>query len=463
MNRFFILSLLCPLLFFSCNRKHEIKKPNIIFLLTDDQRADALGVAGNSIVLTPNIDKLANEGVRFSNAFVTTSICCVSRASIFSGQYMHRHGIEGFVTSFSDSAWAETYPALLKKAGYKTGFIGKFGVGEESDMPKETFDYWKGFGGQGYYENEDDEGNFIHLTKKMGNQAIEFIQSYAGGEEPFCLQVSFKAPHCQDGDLRQFIFDQSYANVLAETTIPEQPTNKDEYYEMFPEEWRKNNEARARWEIRFSTPEKYQEMVKGYYRLIYGVDVVVGRIRNELEKLGIDKNTVIVFSGDNGFYLGEHGLAGKWFGHEESIRVPLLVYDPRNSHAGTVLDKMALNIDIAPTILELAGVETPSQMQGESLVSLINNQNKEWRTEFFYEHYILKQGDVCIIPGSEGVVGPDFKYIRYMKEPGQYIYEELYDRNNDKQEIHNLADEQEFAELKNEFKKKTEEYIQKLR
>jgi len=462
MKQLFFLCFFSSLILFGCTQKENQSKPNIIFLLTDDQRADALGVAGNRFVETPNLDKLANEGARFSNAYVTTSICCVSRASIFSGQFMRRHGIEDFVTGFSDTAWAGTYPALLKQAGYKTGFIGKFGVGEEKDMPTETFDYWKGFGGQGKYENEDDEGNFIHLTEKMGNQAIEFIQNYSG-DGPFCLSVSFKAPHCQDGDLRQFIFDQNYANVLAGTTIPERETNKEEYYEMFPEEWRKDNEARTRWELRFSTPEKYQEMVKGYYRLIYGADVVVGRIRSELEKLGLDKNTVIVFSGDNGFYLGEHGLAGKWYGHEESIRVPMLVYDPRNPHAGKVLEQMALNIDIAPTILELAGIEKPSQMQGESLLPLINNQNTGWRTGFFYEHYILKRGDVCIIPGSEGVVGKDYKYIRYMKEPGKYIYEEMYDRNNDKQEINNLAEDSNFSELKNSYIKKTEDYRQTLK
>lgn len=463
MKQFFILCLLSILFLPACNQKEEPIAPNIIFLLTDDQRADALGVAGNKIIVTPNLDKLANEGVRFSNAYVTTSICCVSRASIFSGQFMHRHRIEDFVTSFSNDAWMETYPALLKQAGYKTGFIGKFGVGEEKDMPKATFDYWKGFGGQGVYENKDDEGNFIHLTEKMGNQAIEFIQNYSGSKAPFCLSVSFKAPHCQDGDLRQFIFDQNYANVLDKTTIPEKETNKDEYYKMFPEEWRKDNEARARWEIRFSTPEKYQEMVKGYYRLIYGVDVVVGRIRSELEKLGLDKNTVIVFTGDNGFYLGEHGLAGKWYGHEESIRVPMFVYDPRNPHSGEVLDQMVLNIDIAPTILEWAGIEKPAQMQGESLSQIINNKNTDWRTEFFYEHYILKRGNVCIIPGSEGIVGSDYKYIRYMKEPGKYIYEEMYDRKKDKLEINNLADNPEYSELKKTLIQETDDYIRKLR
>jgi len=446
----------------SCGRNEPETKPNIIFILTDDHRADALGAAGNKIIKTPNLGKLANDGIRFSNAFVTTSICCVSRAGIFSGQYMRRHGIEDFNTSFLDEAWSETYPALLRAAGYKTGFIGKFGVGVEKDMPVQTFDYWKGFGGQGRYETEDENGNFIHLTEKMGNQAVEFIRSFAG-DDPFCLSVSFKAPHCQDGDPRQFIFDPEYKDLLASVEIPPEPTNEDSYYEIFPEEWRRDNEARERWKIRFSTPEKYQEMVKGYYRLIYGVDVVVGRIRAELESLGLSDNTVIIFTGDNGFYLGEHGLAGKWYGHEESIRVPMMIYDPRKPGKGKVLPQMVLNIDIAPTILEIAGIEIPHGMQGESLVKLASGVTADWRTEFFYEHYILKRQDICIIPGSEGVVGEEYKYIRYMKEPGKYIYEELYDRENDSSEINNLAANPAFSDLKESFVKKTDNYMQTLK
>jgi arylsulfatase A-like enzyme len=462
MSRILPFILILILLFVSCGIKEEETRPNIIFLLTDDHRADALGAAGNRIIQTPNLDKLANDGIRFSNAFVTTSICCVSRASIFSGQYMRRHGIDNFGTSFSDEAWSRSYPALLKAAGYKTGFIGKFGVGVEKDMPKETFDYWKGFGGQGRYETEDENGNFIHLTEKMGNQAIEFIRSFAG-DDPFCLSVSFKAPHCQDGDPRQFIFDPEYKDLLASVEIPPEPTNQDSFYEIFPEEWRQDNEARERWKIRFSTPEKYQEMVKGYYRLIYGVDVVVGRIRAELEFLGLAGNTVIIFTGDNGFYLGEHGLAGKWYGHEESIRVPMMIYDPRKPGRGTVLSQMVLNIDVAPTILEISGIEKPRGMQGESLVKLTDGESTDWRNEFFYEHYILKSRDICIIPGSEGVVGEDYKYIRYMKEPGKYIYEELFDRNNDSSEIDNLALNPSFTDLKEPFVRKTEKFILKLK
>jgi arylsulfatase A-like enzyme len=290
------------------------RRPNIVFLLTDDQRWDTLGCMGNRIIQTPNIDEMAAGGVRFVNMFVTTSICATSRASIFSGQYARRHGIHDFVTGFSGEAWEHTYPAQLKKAGYRLGLVGKYGVGRDQDFHKDTFDYWQGIPGQPKYEQKDQDGNYRHLTRMLGEQSLEFLQ---GGtkEQPFCLSVSFKAPHVQDEDTRQFIYDPAYKDLYQDVTIPAPRTATDKHLQALPEFVRDDETtARVRWKMRFSTPEKYQEMVKGYYRLITGVDVVVGRIRQELDRLGLADNTIILFTGDNGFFLGEHGLAGKWYG-----------------------------------------------------------------------------------------------------------------------------------------------------
>ncbi len=341
-------------------------RPNIIFLLTDDQRADAMGCAGNPIIHTPNIDDVAKNGVLFKNAFVTTSICASSRASILSGQWTRRHKINDFGTHFSEAALAQTYPMLLRKAGYRLGFIGKYGVGPKRDLPVDEYDYWRGFPGQGRYEHKDKDGNYKHLTQIMGEQAIEFLRS-CSKDKPFCLSVSFKAPHVQDGDPRQFIYDRAYKNLYKDVTIPSPKTAERRYFEALPE-FLQTSEARRRWQIRFSTPAKFQESVKSYYRLVTGVDVVIGKIRDELKRLSFDDNTIIMFTGDNGFYLGEYGLAGKWFPHEESIRVPLVIFDPRASRSrrGVSCEQMALNVDIAPTILELAGVKVPQQMQGRS-------------------------------------------------------------------------------------------------
>ncbi|MBN2029141.1 sulfatase [bacterium] len=422
------------------------EQPNIIFLLTDDQRWDTMGCMGNPIVQTPNMDTLANQGVLFKNAFVTTAICGASRASILTGQYERCHGVIGF-GALSDEANANTYPLLLKNAGYIIGFIGKYGV---ENPPIDRFDYWKATTGQPVYENWDENGNYKHHTRICCENTLEFL-NMCTKNQPFCLSVSFKAPHVQDGDLRQFIYDPVYKDLYKDIEIPMPRTADDKYfYDVFPEFFTKNNEARLRWDIRFSTPEKFQESVKGYYRLITGVDVVIGEIRKELEKCELADNTIIILMGDNGFYLGEHGMAGKWYGHEESIHVPLLIYDPRlpKSLRGQKREEMALNIDIAPTLLEIADMDIPETMQGESLVPVIMGKSPEWREEFFYEHHFEYQ----TIPKSEGVVTRRYKYLRYIEsEP---LFEELYDLNRDPHEEHNLANDPEYQTILTEMREK---------
>jgi len=431
------------------------KRPNIIFLLTDDQRADAMGCAGNPIIHTPNIDGMAKNGVLFKNAFVTTSICASSRASIFAGQWTRRHGIIDFGTHFSEAALAQTYPMLLRKAGYRLGFIGKYGVGPKRDLPVDEYDYWRGFPGQGRYEHKDKDGNYKHLTQIMGEQSIEFLRG-CSKDKPFCLSVSFKAPHVQDGDPRQFIYDRAYKNLYKDVTIPSPKTAERRYFEALPE-FLQTSEARRRWQIRFSTPAKFQESVKSYYRLITGVDVVIGRIRDELKRLNFDDNTIIMFTGDNGFYLGEYGLAGKWFPHEESIHVPLVVFDPRASRSrrGVSCEQMALNVDIAPTILEMAGVKVPEQMQGRSLLPLLKGRKPKWRTEFFYEHPFKHK----TIARTEALRTQRWKYARYI----DFDYEELYDLKNDPQETVNLAKDERYRQTLTSLRRRCNELAEKAK
>lgn len=432
---FLVCVLFCAMWVVGCNggeQAVDTQPPNLIFLLTDDQRWDALGYAGNSIIQTPNMDALAAGGLYFPNAYVTTAICSVSRASIFSGQYARRHGIHGFATSFSDSAFAQTYPMLLKEAGYRVGFIGKYGVGREA--PEAAFDDWYGFNGQGYYEGEDENGDPQHLTARMGAQAKTFLAAQAK-DQPFSLSISFKAPHVQDQDPRQFVYDPAYADLYQTDTIPLPETAADRYFEAFPEFFTANNEGRHRWEKRFATPEAYQTSVKGYYRLVTGIDRVLGDLREELDKQGFSDNTVIILMGDNGFFLGEHGLAGKWYGYEESIRVPFFVYDPRllAPARGQTFEEMVLNIDVAPTLLDLAGIPIPEGMQGRSVFELVRGTATDWRTAFFYEHLF----DYEPIPKSEGVVSLTEKYLRYVEQDP--VYEELFDLVQDPHETSNLA------------------------
>lgn len=410
-------------------------KPNIIFLLTDDQRWDALGAMGNSIIITPHLDSLAHAGVLFQNAYVTTSICCTSRASILTGQYGSRHGIHNFSKDFTAAQVSDIYPTVLKENGYEIGFIGKFGVGHHP--PDSIFDYLvdtEEGRSQPNYLITGAHGGKIHDTDTIGRAIQEFLRRYGHGTKPFCLSVSFKAPHEQDGHPPKYIIQPRYKHYYQHVTIPTPVTASPQYWEQFPDFFRtEKNIARVRWEGLFSTPADYQSNVKDYYRLITGVDDVVGEMSAILRQLGIDSNTVIIFMGDNGFFLGEHQLEGKWYGYEESIRVPLFIFDPRlpDKIRQTRPRQIALNIDVAPTILAVAGVPVPKGMQGVNLIDVVENKIPA-RKDFFYQHYFLGSPR---IPKEEGVVTRDFKYMKYI----EHDYEELFDITHDPHETDNLA------------------------
>ncbi|MDP7306041.1 MAG: sulfatase-like hydrolase/transferase, partial [Roseibacillus sp.] len=247
-----------------------------------------------------------------------------------------------------------------------------------------------------------------------------------------CLSVSFKAVHCQDGAKRQFPPDKRDEKMFADITIPSAPLSDPAIFQSLHEPL-KTSESRRRWEIRFS-PKLFQDTVKDYYRLLFGVDRELGRLRKELKKLGVADNTVIIFTSDHGFYLGERGLAGKWFAHEESIRIPLIIHDPRQREKRTQpLTELVLNIDFAPTILSYAGLPAPKSMQGRSLTPLLAKSSRDWRSDFFYEHHFIPNR----LPESEAVRGQRWKYIHWLApKPG---VEELYDLAKDPLERTNLA------------------------
>jgi len=404
------------------------ERPNVIFLLTDDQRWDALGAAGNPVIQTPNLDRLAAQGVLFENAFVTTSICATSRASIITGQYARRHGVWDFQKTLSPSQLSESYLGVLRAAGYRLGFIGKWGIGSP---PVDLFDYNRAFGGQGQYFVEVDGVN-RHLTSIMADQAIEFIRTMAP-ETPFCLSISFKAPHVQDSyDLSRppFPYDPALDDLYADARIEVPRTATQNHFDRLPT-FLKDSENRMRWAVRFWGPQRYQDSVKGYFRLISGVDIAVGRILKELQDRSLSDDTVVIFTSDNGFLLGEYGLAGKWLPYEASIRVPLIIFDPRLQEGESGRRKeLALNVDVAPTILELAGLQVPEAMQGRSLVPLIRSSERFWRTDFFYEHLF----EHSRIPPVEALRTSHWKYVRYLRPER----EEFYDLNADPFEETNL-------------------------
>lgn len=440
-----------------CNTaRAEERRPNIIFILADDQRWDSLGCMGNPIIRTPHIDHLAAEGALFQNAFCTTSICAISRASFLTGQYERRHGIDNFAKTLTPEQFAKTFPALLRAAGYRTGFVGKWGIGKE--LPANEYDYFTGYAGQGRYFPKGREGESgVHLTDKIGGEALEFLDGCTA-DQPFCLQVSHKAPHCQDGDPWPFQPAPRFNDLFADVQIPLAPTATESQFAALPE-FLQTSEARNRWQIRFATPELYQKSVKDYYRLIAGIDDTVGDIVSKLREKNLADNTVIIYTSDNGFYLGEHGLAGKWFMHEESIRLLLIIHDGRRPHMQprSSVEQLVLNIDIAPTICELVGVDVPDEMQGRSLVPLLDGEPpSDWRDDFFYEHRFAHK----TIPQTEGVRNQRWKYTRYISvDP---VYEELFDLQSDPHEENNLASEKDYATILDEMRSRCEQLRQQV-
>jgi arylsulfatase A-like enzyme len=403
-------------------------RPNIIFLLTDDQRFNTLGAMGDPIIKTPEIDALQKQGVIFDNAYATTAICFASRSTIFSGQHVSRNGFNGFTSIFSATALAETYPLLLRKSGYQTGFIGKWGLG--NPLPTSSFDNWYGFAGQGDYEIKANGVVVQHLTSKMGDQAVEFLGTTARSK-PFCLSISFKAPHIQDGDPRQFIPDSVDMGLYTSDIFRNPPNSDPTFYNGLPSFLRDTTmELRKRWLLEYKTSAMFQESMKNYYRLISGVDHVVGRLRKKLAEIGADQNTVIVFSSDHGMFIGDRGYAGKWMAYEPSIRVPMIIYDPRLpvEKKGRRFKEMVLNMDIPETILSIAGVAVPAGMQGADMLTLVNGTAKEWRSEFFFDHTFIPNA----APPSQAVVGSRYKYIVYTEQKPPY--EELYDLQSDPNE-----------------------------
>ena len=404
-------------------------QPNIIFILTDDQRWDALGFAGNSIIQTPEMDRLAREGVYFENAFVTTPICAASRASILTGLYERTHGYTFGQGDIKQAYMDQSYPVKLREGGYHTGFFGKFGVNYPGfrTLFSEGDDYDRNgnFKDRRGYFYKTLGADTVHLTRYTAQQAIDFIQK-APAEKPFMLSLSFSAPHAHDPAELQYFWSPEYEELYENVTIPE-PVMREESFFLAQPEYVRTGENRTRWHWRYDNPEKYQHSVKGYYRMISEVDTEIGKIRKALEAKGLDENTVIILMGDNGYFLGERQLAGKWLMYENSLRVPLIVYDPRQI-GGQRMQSFALNIDVPATILDMAGIPAPDSWQGKSLFS----KELEQRNEFLTEHL----WQTPIIAPSEAIRTERWKYFRYINDPSR---EELYDLHSDPLEKNNLA------------------------
>lgn len=440
-------------------------QPNILFILADDVRNTSLGCAGHPIIQTPNIDRLAHNGVRFENAFVNSAICMASRATIFTGLTETSHGYTGAgwpATPVIPPDVDSSFPVLLKKAGYRTGYFGKqhvaFQEGNASAIGR-MFDDFEEIWRAPYLKKQSD-GSLRHTAELIGDRSEDFLKSQSKNQ-PFCLYMAFNIAHAEDGDHRpgigHFPWPKSVDGMYEEVEIPAPRLGDQKYFEVQPK-FMKKSLNRKRWFWRWDTPEKYETNMRAMFRMLTGMDQVIGRVLQTLEEQGLAENTVVIFTADNGYYMGDRGFAGKWSHYEQSLRVPMIVYDPRlpEGQRRRVIPQLAVNIDLPSTILDLAGVSLPEKYQGRSLLPLVEGKKPAgWRSDFFCEHHM----NYRTIPKWRGVRGEQFTYACYY-EQGDQGYEFLHDLEADPDQFENLAFNPEYKAVLAKMRERCEHFVE---
>lgn len=445
-----ILAIFCLLV--AALSVHAAERPNLIVMMTDDQRHDSMSCAGNTVLQTPNMDRLAAEGLRFRNMFVTNSLCSPSRATLLTGLYSHVHG----VIDNKQRQIAADQPLvsdLLRQAGYEVAFCGKSHVA--GALRDRQWDYYFGFRGQGSYlepkiaEGVDGDDRLYdgYMDDIVTGKAVDFIKR--PHEKPYCLFLWFKAPH------RSWERARRHHDLFRGDVIPK-PSTYDDDLAGYPGKPRAFAEADNKIGT-FNDVRSLEGFVKDYYATLVAVDENVGRVLEALEETGQLDDTAIMYTSDNGFFHGEWRLFDKRLMHEPSIRVPLLVRFPQRIEAGSTSDAMVLNVDIAPTMLDLAGVEVPDWMQGRSIVPLLTGESSDWRKDWFYGYYEFPA--VHSVRKHRGVRTERYKLIHYFDEPEEF---ELYDLAADPEERNNLYGEPEVAELQKQLKQRLEELRREL-
>ena len=433
-------------------KSRPARAPNILFIMTDDHAQSALGCYGNEVLPTPNLDRIGAEGMRFDKAFVTNALCAPSRATFLTGQYSHIHGImtNGAESGFDDEPPLDnsrTWPNLLRSAGYYTGVVGKWHV----NNPPTGYDVTAVLPGQGRYFDPElivngSARKFTgHTDDVITDQALEFLRTRPR-RQPFCLLHQFKAPH------RGWEPAPRFASAFSDIEIPAPPTFADDQTGR-PTALRKANlsiadmpDYRGRG-VSPTLPEherarrNFQHFIKDYYRVLLGVDENVGRVLDELDRQQVARDTLVIYTSDNGFFLGEHGFFDKRLMYEPSISIPLLLRHPAQVAAGQVdAEHMVLNIDLAPTVLHAAGASVPDAMQGASWMPLLRGESAPWRRDFLYEYFEFPAAH-CV-RRHRGVRDARWKLIHW-EVPDEW---ELYVLQNDPRERVNLAGRSEHAD-----------------
>ncbi len=436
-------------------------KPNIVVMMTDDQRFDFMSCAGHPFIKTPNMDRIAKEGARFSNMFVTNSLCAPSRATLMTGQYSHANGVRDNLGSKlnADVPWM---PDELRKAGYEVAFVGKSHV--PGHFRDKTWDYYFGFTGQGNYLKpviaESDADGKIGPDKPYEGwmddvttaKAIEWMKKER--KKPFVLFLFFKAPH------RAWQPPARYKDLYADATV-KKPALWDDPGQSKPRAFLQA----ANMFGQYPDTKDYDNMIRDYCRCITGVDDNVGKVLVALEEMKVQDNTAVMYTSDNGFFLGEWQRFDKRFMHEPSIRVPMMLKLPKSKSvwgAGKKPTEMVLNIDIAPTLLDIAGVNAPKEMHGHSMVPLVAERPDDplpvkWRDAFLYEYYEFP--DVSHnVNKHRGVRTKKWKFIHYYDPPFNFAQEyELYDLEKDPEERVNLANRPAMQATVKELREKMEQ------
>jgi len=486
-HRGFLSILLLAVLagaFSSCSEKPNQTSPkqlNILFIMSDDHAFQAISAYDDRLIQTPNIDRLAQGGMRFDSCFCTNSICAPSRAVILTGKHSHLNGVRDNAVSFDGSQ--QTFPKLLQGAGYQTAMIGKWHLKSEPT----GFDYWNVLPGQGHYYNPDliemGEKKQVtgYVTDIVTDIALDFLEYKRDESRPFLLMLHHKAPH------RAWHPAARHLTIFDETEFPEPATLFDDYttrsaaareqemtlrdhmrleydLKMGPPPQRLNEEQKAAWEAAYSSkiaafksdnPEgddlvrwKYQRYMQDYLGCIAAVDENIGRVLDYLEKSGLAENTLVIYTSDQGFYLGEHGWFDKRFMYEESLRMPMLARLPGVIPAGSVNGDLVSNLDFAPTFLDLAGMPAPQDMQGESLLPLLQGKiHPNWRESVYYHYY--EYPAVHMTKRHNGVRTQRYKLMHFYHDIDAW---ELYDLKKDPQELLNVYADPNYAEIGEDLK-----------
>jgi len=441
--------------------KIEGAKPrNVVFILSDDHRYDAMSFMGHQFAETPHLDSMAKEGVHLQNAFVTTSLCSPSRASILTGLYTFRHRVIDNNRLVPEGT--QFFPQYLQKAGYNTGFIGKWHMGAHNDKPRSGFDYWVSFRGQGHYlppgpkytinvngERVPQDG---YITPLLTRYAIDFLEQ-TKRDQPFCLYLSHKAVHSN------FTPEEKYKNKFADKPF-QRPSSETKLENNKLNRPRWLLDQRNSWhgmDFPYHSDLNIEQYYKRYCESLCSVDDSVGAVMDQLKKMGIHDETLVIYMGDNGFMFGEHGLIDKRVAYETSIRVPMLAQCPDLFAGESKVDKMVANIDIAPTIMEAMGLQKPAHMDGDSFLPLAKGEDIPWREYFLYAYYWEKN-----FPQSPTVFSlrsDKYKYITYY---GLWDTDEFFDIQSDPREQNNLVRSAEHQAQRQEMEDRLYEMMSEL-